>query len=135
MDAPGMGYLGMAPEVAPPAGFHSVTPRMVVNDVPAEVEFLRFVFDAAGEVHADRPAEIRIGDSLVMVTSAREREPFPAFLYIYVEDADSSYRRALGAGAVSIEEPLDTPYGDRRGMVRDPSGNVFQIAHRMAVGD
>jgi PhnB protein len=135
MDALGMGYLGMASGVAPPAGFHSVTPRMVVNDVPAEVEFLRFVFDAAGEVHADRPAEIRIGDSLVMVTSASEREPFPAFLYIYVEDADSTYRRALDAGAVSIEEPLDTPYGDRRGMVRDPSGNVFQIAHRMAVGD
>jgi PhnB protein len=121
----------MASDVAPPTGFHSVTPRMVVPDVVAEVEFLRFVFHGTGEVHADRPAEIRIGDSLVMVTPAGERELFPAFLYIYVADADSTYRRALDAGAVSIEEPVDTPYGDRRGMVRDPSGNVFQIAHRL----
>jgi PhnB protein len=103
---------------------------MVVADAQAQVEFLRVVFDASGEVHPDRPAEIRIGDSLVMVTSAAEREPFPAFLYVYVDDADSTYRRALEAGAVSLEEPLDTPYGDRRAMIRDPSGNVFQIAHR-----
>jgi PhnB protein len=123
----------MASDVAPPTRFHSVTPRMVVTDVVAEVEFLRVVFNAAGEVHPDRPAEIRIGDSLVMVTPAGERERFPAFLYIYVADADSTYRRALDAGAVSIEEPLDTPYGDRRGMVRDPSGNVFQIAHRLSL--
>jgi PhnB protein len=105
---------------------------MVVADAKAEVEFLRAVFDASGDVHPDRPAEIRIGDSLVMVTSAGEREPFPAFLYVYVYDADSTYRRALEAGAVGVEEPLDTPYGDRRAMVRDPFGNVFQIAHRTA---
>jgi PhnB protein len=114
----------------PPAGFHSVTPRMVVADVEAEVEFLGVVFDASGEVRPDRPAEIRIGDSLVMVTPTTDRKPFPAFLYVYVDDADSTYRRALEAGAVSMEEPLDTPYGDRRAMVRDPFGNVFQIAHR-----
>jgi PhnB protein len=114
----------------PPAGFHSVTPRMVVSDVTAEVEFLRAVFDATGEVHVGRPAEIRIGDSLVLVAPAGERALFPAFLYVYVDSADATYRRALEAGAVSLEEPLQTPYGDRRAMVRDPFGNVFQIAHR-----
>jgi PhnB protein len=103
---------------------------MVVSDATAEAEFLRAVFDATGEVHTDRPAEIRIGDSLVMVSSAGERDLFPVFLYVYVDDADSTYRRALEAGAVSLEEPLDTPYGDRRAMVRDQFGNVFQIAHR-----
>jgi len=111
-----------------------VTPRMVVTDAEAQVEFLRTVFGASGEVQADRPAEIRIGDSLVMVTSAGSREPFPAFLYVYVDSADSAYHRALEAGAVTMEEPLDTPYGDRRAMVRDPFGNVFQIAHRIAPG-
>ena len=65
-----------------------------------------------------------------MVSAAGERELFPAFLYVYVDDADAAYDRALAAGAVSLEAPLDTPYGDRRAMVRDPSGNVFQIAHR-----
>jgi uncharacterized glyoxalase superfamily protein PhnB len=49
-----------------------------------------------------------------------------------VDDADSAYQRALAAGATSLEEPRDTPYGDRRAIVRDPSGNVFQIAQRRA---
>jgi len=107
---------------------------MVVSDVAAAVEFLRAVFHVTGEVHAGRPAEIRIGDSLVMVSPAGERGLFPAFLYVYVDDVDSAYRRAVGAGAETLEEPLETPYGDRRAMVRDPFGNVFQIAHRNAVG-
>jgi PhnB protein len=118
--------------IDPPLGYHTLTPRMVVSDAVAAVEFLRAVFDAVGEVQADRPAEMRIGDSLVLVTSAGERELFPAFLYAYVEDADRVYQRAIAAGASSIEPPLDTPYGDRRAMVRDPFGNVFQIAHRLA---
>ena len=79
--------------------------------------FLRAVFGGVGEVQADRPAEVHIGDSLVMVTSAGERDLFPSFLYVYVEDADSAYQRAIAAGATSIEPPLDTPYGDRRAMV------------------
>lgn len=103
---------------------------MVVTDAAAAFEFLRVVFDAVGQVQVERPTEVRIGDSIVMVTSAVERELFPAFLYIYVDDADQVYDRALGAGAVSLEAPLNTPYGDRRAMVRDPFGNVFQIAHR-----
>jgi uncharacterized glyoxalase superfamily protein PhnB len=108
-----------------------VTPRIFVGDVAKQVDFLRAVFDATGDVPADRPAEIRIGDSVVMVAAAEQRQLFPAFLYVYVEDADGTYRRALSAGATSEEEPRDTPYGDRRAMVRDPFGNVFQIAHRL----
>jgi uncharacterized glyoxalase superfamily protein PhnB len=101
----------------------------VVTDVEAQVHFLREVFDAAGDIVPGRPAEIRIGDSLIMVSSAPEREVFPAFLYVYVDDADRTYERAIAGGATSIEAPLDTPYGDRRAMVGDPFGNVFQIAH------
>ena len=104
---------------------------MVVTDVDAQVQFLRVVFDATGDVVGDRPAEIRVGDSLIMVTPAIERELFPAFLYVYVDDADITYQRALAAGATTLEAPLDTPYGDRRAMVRDPFGNVFQIAHQI----
>jgi len=118
------------PEMDAPTGFHSVTPRMVVSDVGAAVQFLRDVFGATGDVRPDRPAVVRIGDSLVMVSPAGEREAFPAFLYVYVHDADSIYRRAIAYEAVSLEEPFDTPYGDRRAMVRDPFNNVFQIAHR-----
>jgi tRNA-Thr(GGU) m(6)t(6)A37 methyltransferase TsaA len=124
----------MTKQVVLPSGFHSVTPRMIVTDVAAQVEFLRAVFDATGEVHADRPSEIRIGDSTVLISHTGDRDLFPAFLYIYVDDADRVYQRALAAGAIGIEPPLDTPYGDRRAMVRDLSGNVFQIAHRSGTG-
>ncbi|HVW40799.1 MAG TPA: VOC family protein [Amycolatopsis sp.] len=110
---------------------HTVTPRMFVADPMGAVSFLREVFDASGEFDPGRPAEIAIGDSTIMVSGVAEREPFPAFLYVYVEDADATYRRAISAGAVALEEPLDTPYGDRRAMVRDPFGNVFQIAHSL----
>jgi uncharacterized glyoxalase superfamily protein PhnB len=111
--------------------YHSITPRMVVPDLAGAVGFLRQVFDAEGEIVDGRPAEVQIGDSLVMVTQAGERELFPACLYVYVEDADACYRRAVTAGADTLEAPLDTPYGDRRAMVRDPFGNIFQIAHRL----
>jgi tRNA-Thr(GGU) m(6)t(6)A37 methyltransferase TsaA len=120
----------MVKQVVLPAGFRSVTPRMVVNDVAAQVEFLGAVFDASGDVHSDSPAEIRIGNSIVLVSRAQEREAFPAFLYVYVDDADRVYQRALAAGAISMEAPRDTPYGDRRAMVRDSWGNIFQVAHR-----
>lgn len=120
----------MSVSAPPPAGYHSLTPRMIVADLDAQVAFLRRVFDAQGEVEPGRPAELRIGDSLVMVSGTGERDAFPALLYVYVDDADATYRLAVDAGAVTIEEPLDTPYGDRRAMVRDLNGNVFQIAHR-----
>ena len=105
-----------------PAGWHTVTPRIVVEDPAAFVAFLKRVFDAAGEFQASRPSEIAIGDSLLMVSAAVSREPFPAFLYVYVENADATYQRALDEGAVSVEAVWDTPYGDRRGMVRDRLG-------------
>lgn len=119
---------------SPRSPFHSVTPRMVVPDVAAQVSFLRDVFDATGDIIPDRPAEVTIGDSLVMIAAAGERELFPALLYVYVDDADVTYARAVSAGAVTVETPRDTPYGDRRAMVRDPFGNVFQIAHQISIG-
>lgn len=122
----------MAGDRESPAGFHTVTPRMVVPDVAHQVGLLRAAFDAIGELEEDRPAEMRIGDSVIMVSAVGDRELFPAFLYLYVDDADRAYERAIDAGASSLEAPLDTPYGDRRAMVRDPAGNVFQIAHRLS---
>jgi uncharacterized glyoxalase superfamily protein PhnB len=70
----------MSAGTVPPAGFHSVTPRIVVSDVAAAADFLRAVFGATGEVRDGRPAELRIGDSVVMVSAAGQRELFPAFL-------------------------------------------------------
>ena len=105
-------------------------PRIFVDDVAAQVRFLRDVFGASGDVETGRPTDVHLGDAVVMVSSTAERGPFPAFLYIYVDDADATFARAVHAGADVLEAPLDTPYGDRRAMVRDPFGNIFQIAHR-----
>jgi uncharacterized glyoxalase superfamily protein PhnB len=113
----------------PRPGFHTLTPRIVTSDAAALVAYLRAVFDARGELHGDRPCELRMGDSLVWVSEAGPRDVHTAFLYMYVDDADARYARAIGAGATSLEAPVDTPYGDRRAMVRDAYGNVWQIAH------
>src|SRR6185436_7990049 len=109
-----------------PDGWHSVTPRLVVPDAATLVEFLKRAFDATGELRTDSPSQIRIGDSLVMVTSAGPRDAMPSFLYLYVEDIDATFARALQAGAVALEMPQDMPYGDRRGMLKDPGGNIWQ---------
>jgi PhnB protein len=111
-----------------PAGWHTVTPRIVARDAARLVDFLKQVFRATGEYRADSPAVVRIGDSVVMVSDAGARPPTPAFLYVYVGDVDATHRRALDAGARSIEEPAAMPYGDRRSMVEDGWGNVWQIA-------
>lgn len=111
-----------------PDGWHSVTPRLVVHDPELLVRFLKNAFDAAGEYAADAPSQMKIGDSIVMVSGVGARGATPSFLYVYVDDVDTTYRRALHAGAVSIEQPQDLPYGDRRAMVKDPCGNDWQIA-------
>jgi uncharacterized glyoxalase superfamily protein PhnB len=108
-----------------------VTPRIFAEGAEALVAFIKDVFDASGEYRDSRPSELKIGDSTVMVADASARRPMPAFLYVYVGDADATYQRALAAGAVSVEAPSEMPYGDRRGMVEDRWGNVWQIAtHR-----
>ncbi len=114
-----------------PDGYHTLTPRIVVADLVAQVEFLRRSFGATGDVVEGRPVELHIGDSVLLISEAGERELFPAFLYVYVVDVDVTYERALAAGASTIEAPRETPYGDRRAMVGDAFGNVYQIAHRL----
>lgn len=114
-----------------PDGWHTVTPRIIVRDPEGLITFIKQVFQGRGEYRPGRPAEIKIGDSVVMVSDGGGlREPTAAFLYVYVEDADATFSRALAAGAVAVEEPADTPYGDRRAMVKDGWGNLWQIATR-----
>ena len=118
-----------------PAGMPSVIPRIFTRDVAGLVDFLRTVFAARGELQSDAPTEMRIGDSLVLVSDGGvARAPMPACLYVYVENTDETYRRALAAGAESIEVPADMPYGDRRAMVRDRWSNLWQIATHRGIG-
>jgi len=111
-----------------PEGWHTVTPRIVARGAKELVDFIKEVFEASGDYQADRPAVIRLGDSNIMISDAGVRSPSPAFLYVYVDEVDATYKRAITAGARSIEEPLETPYGDRRCMVEDIWSNTWQIA-------
>ena len=121
-----MNHIGEPPYT--PEGWHTVTPRIVVHGAKQMVEFVQRVFDGTGEYREDRPAVIDIGDSKIMISDAGIRKPMPAFLYVYVKNADETYKRAIQAGASPVEEPTDTPYGDRRGMFEDPCGNTWQVA-------
>jgi len=92
------------------------------------VRFLVDVFGATGALQQNRPSEIRIGDAVLLISGIAERAAHGAILYVYVPDADATYRRALAAGARSLEAPALMPYGDRRAMVEDRWGNTWQIA-------
>ena len=117
-----------------PDGWHTVTPRIFTHDVAGLIGFLKTVFGGDADYRPGMPAEIRIGDSIVMISDGGgRREAMPAFLYVYVEDADETYRVAVDAGAESIEKPMDTPYGDRRATVRNRGGNTWQIATNRTV--
>jgi PhnB protein len=112
-----------------PDGWPTVIPRVFTEDIGGLISFLKLVFRAHGEMCTGDPTEMRIGDSLIMVSDGGGvREARPTFLYVYVENTDETYQRALEAGALTIEKPADMPYGDRRAAVQDPWGNIWQIA-------
>ena len=114
---------GAAVPLSPP-GWPTLIPRIVADHAEGLVVFLREVFGATGAYSPHRPAEIKIGSSTILISDTGDRQPVAAFLYVYVKDADETYRRALAAGATVIEEPSDQPYGDRRAMVEDRWGNI-----------
>lgn len=118
-----------------PEGTSAVTPYLVVDDVAQLLGFLESPFGAEvleevpGEANAILHAEVRIRDARVMMGTAREgTEAYRAMLYVYVDDVDHTYRRALEAGAMSVQEPATQFYGDRTAGVRGPDGNTYTIA-------
>jgi PhnB protein len=121
-----------------PAELRNVTPYLHPKGTPRLIDFMREAFDAeevfraqddAGTVHH---AKIMIGDSIIAMgeTHGPYRTMKPT-LHLYVPDADRAYQRALEAGAVSVSEPANLPYGERCGAVRDSFGNTWYIATRL----
>lgn len=120
-----------------PEGYHSVTPYLTVSDASRLLEFLKQAFDARETERINMEdghiahAEVRIGDSVVMLAEAcGPWKAMPAGLYLYVTDTDATYKRAIAAGATSLMEPADQFYGDRNAGVTDPVGNNWWIATR-----
>jgi len=118
-----------------PQGWPTVIPRIVVAGANDLVEFITRVFDASAEANEGGPTVVWLAECAILVSEAGIRPPMPAFLYVYVADVDTTYRRAVDAGGRVIEEPMEVAYGDRRAMVEDPWHNTWQIAtarHRVA---
>ncbi len=118
-----------------PEGFHTVTPYVIVNGSARLVDFVKQAFGAEerylmkDENGAITHGEVWIGDSIIMISEASDRYPAtPSMLHLYVEDCDETYRRALAAGAESVQEVADQFYGDRSGGVRDASGMIWWIS-------
>lgn len=116
-----------------PDQYHSVQPYLLVEGAAELIEFIKATFGAEEALRMPQPdgrighAELRIGDSMVMLAEASTAEgsgePMPATVMTYVEDCDEVYRRAIEAGATSLREPADQFYGDRSAGVVDPFGN------------
>ncbi len=119
-----------------PPGYPTVTPFMIVEGADILIAFLETTLGATkkeymtGSDGSVKHAEMRIGDSLVMIADARlpETKANQTMLYVYVPNADTAYARALEAGATSIREPHDEYYGDRSCAVLDRFGNQWWLA-------
>ena len=121
-----------------PAGFHTVTPYLVVAGVAPLLDFLERAFGAEVIERFARPdgsiahAQLRIGDSMLEASDARpEWPPRPATLHLYLPDCDAAYARAMAAGAKSLFAPDTKFYGDREAGVEDPAGNQWFLATRV----
>ena len=118
-----------------PEGYHSVTPYLTVKGADKLIDFVKGAFGAeetfrmAGPDDTIGHAEVKIGNSMVMLGEAgMAGDPMPATIYLYVDDTDETYKRALAAGGTTLEEPSDQFYGDRRAAVIDPVGDHWFIA-------
>ncbi len=114
--------------------YRTVTPYLVVPDADAELAFLKAAFGGVETSCSRNPdktvmhAEIRIGDSLIMLGQAGGQwKPLNAALYLWVEDVDATYAKALAAGATSESAPEDKPYGHRNAGVIDQNGITWWI--------
>jgi PhnB protein len=117
-----------------PKELRTVTPYLHPIGSAKLIDFLKGAFDAEEVARHEsggviQHAQIMIGDSIIAMGEAHgPYQPMPPALHLYVPDADAVYRRALRAGAKSLFEPYDAPYGDRSGGVVDPFGNIWYIA-------
>ena len=118
-----------------PKGFHHVTPYLAVHGAAQTLDFVKRAFGGQEVLRMADPegglmhAEVKIGDSIVMIGEARGGRPaMPTSLYVYVENVDAVYKQALQAGGASTAEPADQFYGDRMGSVKDPAGNQWMVA-------
>jgi|SRR5437660_8623076 len=129
-----------------PEGYHTITPTFVVKDGGKAIEFYKRAFGAKTEFLMPGPngkgvmhADLRIGDSPFMISDENPQNPCksaetlgasPVSFYIYTEDADAAFKKAVAAGATAKMQVQDMFWGDRMGSVQDPFGYTWSVATR-----
>jgi PhnB protein len=126
-----------------PDGYHSLTPNLTYRNAPAAIEWLKKVFDATAAICMPDPqgrivhAELRIGNSMLMLheetpdwgqLSPQALNGSSGSTFVYLEDVDATYAKAIAAGAKSTCPPSDMFWGDRMAKVIDPFGHVWGLA-------
>lgn len=129
-----------------PEGYHSVTPYLVVKNGSKALEFYKKAFQAQELERHDMPngkvmhATFKIGDSIIMLSdefpppqscgmvAPPSAKGLSMMLHLYVEDVDTSFNRAVKAGAKTIRPVEDTFWGDRYGQLEDPFGHRWSIS-------
>ena len=117
-----------------PQGFHTITPYLIVSDASRLIDFIKKSFNATeiDRFETDNTilhAILQIGDSKIMISDSNQNmKPMSCFLYLYVNNVDETFQRAIAAGAISMREPTDEFYGDRGAGVLDFAGNNWYIA-------
>ena len=121
-----------------PDRYSSVSPYLIVGGASGTIAFLQRVFgavelrrypDASGRL---MHAEVRIDDTVVMLADSTESwPPVPSYVHVYVSDVDAIYKRALDAGATSVQAPVKKDDDDKRGGVKDAGGTTWWIATKV----
>ena len=122
-----------------PEGYNSVSPYLIVNGAEAAIQFLHVVFDAVelrkfhGPQGRIMHAEVRIDDTVIMLCDANPPDwaAVPSHVHIYVPNVDETYKKALAAGATSVQEPVKKQDEDKRGAVKDSSGTTWWISTKV----
>jgi uncharacterized glyoxalase superfamily protein PhnB len=122
-----------------PAGYNTASPYLIIQGASATIDFLKQVFgavelrkfsDDSGKL---MHAEVRIDDTVIMLADPAPPDwpAIPAHMHIYVRDVDATYRKALEAGATSVQEPVKKEDADKRGGVKDAGGTTWWIATKV----
>jgi len=122
-----------------PENYNTVSVYIMAERAQRLIDFLKRAFDGVNLRRFDAPdgrimhAEVRISDTVVMISDANATYPaFPVWLHVYVPDVDVTYKKALAAGGISVQEPTRKEGDpDRRGGVKDPCGNTWWISTQM----
>ena len=121
-----------------PKGYQSASPYLLVEGAEKTIAFLEKAFgakeirrfpDDKGQI---RHAEVRLDDTVIMLADAAPNYPaIPSHVHVYVPDVDAAYKRALAAGATSVQEPVQKNDADKRGGIKDAGGTTWWIATKV----